>query len=125
MRLPHQSAVIRRDAHLNRTRRLSLWIAGSATAASLGLTVALGHALPGHTVSSGSQSAPGTTTSGSHNGTGSGSGSGSGTSGSGNVAGGNGGSGRAGTARHHHHALARPRQAPTPASTPVVSSGGS
>ena len=108
MRWPHESAITRRDEHLARTRRLSIWIAGGASAASFGLAGALAFALPGHSVSSGStthastgsgQSAP--------QGTGSGQGSGS--------------------ARHHHHRrLAPPAQAPgNSGAPPVVSSGGS
>lgn len=56
MRWPHESAITRRDDHLARTRKLSIWIAGGATAASLGLATALGYALPGHAVTTGSAS---------------------------------------------------------------------
>jgi hypothetical protein len=111
MRWPHESAITRRDEHLARTRRLSIWIAGGASAASFGLAAALGFALPGHSVSSG-------TTSHANTGTGRSSGQGSGPSGS---------SGRTGSARHHHHRrLAPPAQPPgNTGAPPVVSSGGS
>ena len=49
----HHSAVTRRDEQLARTRRLTIWIAGSASAASFVLAAALGFALPGHAASSG------------------------------------------------------------------------
>jgi hypothetical protein len=45
MRWPHESAITRRDEHLVRTRRMSVWIAGGATAASVGLAAALGFPL--------------------------------------------------------------------------------
>jgi hypothetical protein len=38
----------RRDQRLVRTRRATLWVAGGAAAASLGLGTAFAHALPGH-----------------------------------------------------------------------------
>ena len=41
-------AVRRRDQWLARTRRVSLWVAAGAAAASLGLGTAFAHALPGH-----------------------------------------------------------------------------
>ena len=52
MRWPHD-AFTRRDELLVRTRRLTLWIAGCATMASIGLAAALGFALPGHGTSQG------------------------------------------------------------------------
>src|SRR5450432_1173693 len=55
MRRPLESAITRRDDHLARTRRLSLWIAGGAAAASVSLATAFGFALPGHAVTSGGQ----------------------------------------------------------------------
>jgi len=118
MRWPQESAVIRRDDQLARTRRLSIWIAGGAAAASVGLAAALGSALPGHTVTSAGKSAASTTT-------GAPSGSGAGTSpGSGQGTSTNAGSGRAPRTRHHR--ISAPRHAPAPASAPpVVSSGGS
>jgi len=107
MRWPQESAIIRRDEHLARTRRLSTWIAGGATAASLGLAAALGFALPGHAVTAGTKSA-------SQSGAGSGQGSGSGHSGRGTRSG------------QHRRALAPPTQPPASSSAPpVVSSGGS
>lgn len=103
MRWPHESAITRRDEHLARTRRLSIWIAGSATAASFGLAAALGFALPGHTSGSGAQPAGQASTQ----------------SGQGTQAG-----HRSGSA--HHRRLAPPQQAPTNSGAPpVVSSGGS
>ena len=48
MRRPLESAVVRRDDQLIRTRRLSAWLAGGATATSLGLAGVLGLAIPGH-----------------------------------------------------------------------------
>jgi len=44
MRWPHESAIARRDEYLATTRRLSIWIAAGAAAASLGLAGALGFA---------------------------------------------------------------------------------
>ena len=50
-------AVRRRDERLRRTRRVSLWVAGGAAAASLGLGTAFAHALPGYrTAASGAPS---------------------------------------------------------------------
>jgi hypothetical protein len=121
MRWAHESAVTRRDEHLARTRKLSLWIAGGATAASLGLAAALGAALPGHTVSTASPSGP-AATSGS-------SGSASGDKGAApNTGTGNAGaSGNTGSQHTHHHAaIAPPKHAPAHThAPPVVSSGGS
>ena len=103
MRWPQESAITRRDEHLAITRRLSVWVAGGATAASLGLAVALGFALPGHTATSTAPAA--------------------GRSGSGSRQGGpSAGSGSA----HHRRGLTPPRHAPANAvAPPVVSSGGS
>jgi len=42
------NAARRRDERLARTRRVSLWVAGGAAAASLGLGTAFAHDLPGH-----------------------------------------------------------------------------
>ncbi|HVB42518.1 MAG TPA: hypothetical protein VNF47_07390 [Streptosporangiaceae bacterium] len=112
MRWPQESAITRRDDQLARTRRLTIWIAGGATAASLGLAAALGYALPGHAVTTGGPAPAGqtSTNTGTSGGTGSGSGSGSGQSGSGTSGGG----------------IAPPQQAPTTTTAPpVVSSGGS
>ena len=104
MRWPHESAITRRDEHLARTRRLSVWIAGGASAASFGLAGALGFALPGHSVSSASSSHASSGSQGSGQGTG----------------------GRTGSARHHHRRLAPPAQPPgNTGAPPVVSSGGS
>ena len=59
MRWPHDSAIARRNEQLVRTRRLTAWVAGGATVASLVLAGALGFALPGHAASSGSQAGHG------------------------------------------------------------------
>jgi hypothetical protein len=103
MRWPHDSAIARRDEQLVRTRRLTVWIAGGATAASVVLAGALGFALPGHAASSGSQASHGRT------------------SGSGGTSGAGGSS-----SQRQHRKLSPPRHRPrnTPA-PPVVSSGGS
>jgi hypothetical protein len=45
---PTFPAARRRDQRLVRTRRATLWVAGGAAAASLGLGTAFAHALPGH-----------------------------------------------------------------------------
>lgn len=104
MRWPHESAITRRDEHLARTRKLSVWIAGGATAASFGLAAALGFALPGHTATTSTAQSPGQTTTGSTNGAGTGT----------------------ATGKRHHHRLAPPQQAPAPApAPPTVTSGGS
>ena len=113
MRWPHESAIARRDAHLARTRRLSAWIGGGAAAASVGLAAALGSALPGHTATAASRSAP-VSASGSGAGQATSAGHGSGSA-----------SGR-GSRRPSHHKIAAPGHAPAPSSAPpVVSSGGS
>jgi hypothetical protein len=44
-------AARRRDQRLVRTRRATLWVAGCAAAASLGLGTAFAHVLPGHQAS--------------------------------------------------------------------------
>ncbi|MHB1432357.1 MAG: hypothetical protein ACYCVZ_09625 [Streptosporangiaceae bacterium] len=104
MRWPHESAITRRDDQLARTRRLSLWVAGGASAATFALTVALSSALPGHTMTKGAP-APGT-------GTGAG---GTGTS-----------SGQSGEDSSGGGQVAPPTHAPSqPTAPPVVSSGGS
>ena len=48
MPLPADHAARRRDDRLARARRLTLWVAGGAATASLGLGTAFAHALPGH-----------------------------------------------------------------------------
>lgn len=130
MRWPHDpihSAVTRRDDNLARTRRLSAWIVGGATAASFGLATVLGFALPGHSYASTSSGHTGSVT-GQHGTTGSGGASGGQTSGGGNGSGGSGSSGggtnNGGT--NNGGGLAPPQQAPsTSTAPPVVSSGGS
>jgi hypothetical protein len=99
MRWPQESAIARRDDHLARTRRLSLWIAAGAATASVGLATAFGFALPGHAVTSPAQ--------------------GHGHASQGRAGG---GSGQAG----HRRRLAPPQQPPAGSvAPPVVSSGGS
>jgi hypothetical protein len=51
MPLPADHAARRRDDRLALARRLTLWVAGGAAAASLGLGTAFAHALPGHRAS--------------------------------------------------------------------------
>ncbi|MGO8960437.1 MAG: hypothetical protein ACLQFR_24150 [Streptosporangiaceae bacterium] len=124
----------RRDDRLARVRKLSLWITGGAAAASLGLGTAFAHELPGHASAATSSTArSGATVSGSQRIVGGPSQPGTGHPGSAH-----GGTSRAGTgtaatgksgSRRHPPALAKPAQAPQPASNPaappVVSSGGS
>jgi|ERR1017187_1270240 hypothetical protein len=103
MRWPHETASTRRDDHLARTRSLSLWIAGGAIAASLGLATGFGYALPGHSAAATRSQSPTAQSSGP-------------------------GAGPATThpRRRHNGQLSAPRQPPSqPASQPVVSSGGS
>ena len=110
MRWPHDSAIMRRDEQLARTRRLTLWTAGGATAASLGLAAALGFALPGHTSSA---SPPPAGQTGTRSGSASGSGQPAGT-------------GTGHRRARHHRRLAPPQQPPAnTGAPPVVSSGGS
>jgi hypothetical protein len=112
-------AVRRRDERLSRTRRVSLWVAGGAAAASLGLGTAFAQALPGHrAAASGAQPAS--------------SGQGQGGTSQGGTSQGQGGSGQptaspsAAPARHHHHSLAPPQQPPaTTQAPPQTTSGGS
>jgi hypothetical protein len=115
MRRPLESAVLRRDERLDRTRRLSMLIAGGATAASLGLAGVLGIAIPGKAVTTGNQSQAGSQ--------------------SGRQAGtqprpqaGQPATDKTGGHRgsSHPHRLAAPSSAPSSSSAPpVVSSGGS
>ena len=107
MRWPHDTPITRRNEQLARTRRLTAWVAGGATAASFGLAAALGFALPGHTSSASAQPAG---QSGTHAGS-----AGGGATGRGN-----------GSGASRHRRLAPPKQAPRRTSAPpVVSSGGS
>jgi len=104
-------AVRRRDERLSRTRRVSLWVAGGAAAASLGLGTAFAHALPGHrTTAAGARS----------------SGAGQVQSGTGQAAPGS----PAAPAGHHGHGhkqnLSPPQQPPaTTQAPPQTTSGGS
>ncbi len=114
MRWPHESAITRRDAQLARTRRLTLWAAGGATAASFGLAAALGFALPGHTSTASAQPAG---QAGTHSGS---------AGGPGRPAGTGTGTGTRHRAARHHRRLAPPQQPPAnTGAPPVVSSGGS
>ena len=108
-------AVRRRDERLSRTRKMSLWVAGGAAAASLGLGTAFAHALPGHrAAASGAQ--PGRPGSGQQNGAGP----------AGNGAGQPAASPSAAPARISHHSLAPPQQPPaTTQAPPQTTSGGS
>jgi len=106
VRWPQENAITRRNEHLARTRRLSIWIAGAATAASVGLAAALGFALPGHAASSGAPPSSG--------------------AGANQNSGGAGGSGGSTGSAGQHRKLAPPQQAPSNSGAPpVVSSGGS
>jgi len=106
-------AAAHRDSQLRRVRRLSLRIAGSAAAASLGLGAAFAHSLPGHSYAIAERESPRNADA------------------TGPAARGQAGSAQNGT--QHDRAdhgdsqhLAPPRQRPAPASAPpVVSSGGS
>jgi hypothetical protein len=110
MPYPVRHAAARRDASLLRLRKLSLWIAGGASGASLCLGLTFAHALPGHAAGSGQRA--GIT------------GSGQPTIGKARSAGS--AAPMAGQRRHHHRQLAVPHQAPEPSSaTPVTTSGGS
>jgi hypothetical protein len=108
-------ASARRDDRLARIRKLTLWVGGSAAAASLGLGAVFAHALPGHSATSATTSrakAPaGADSAGASGGPSSGTSAPAG----------------ARKPRHHHHqALAQPQQQPAPTqAAPVVSSGGS
>lgn len=114
MRRPRSSAALRRDDRLDRTRKLSGWIAGGATAASVGLAGLLGAAIPGHAATAG-KAATGNQHPSGQTGTG-----GTGRQGTGQPA--SGGS-QAHPRRHQISAPASPPSAST--APPVVSSGGS
>jgi hypothetical protein len=115
MRWPPQTAIVRRDTLLARTRWLSVLVAGAAGAASIVLATILGQSIPGRaatTTTTGTQPPAGPSpartptrtptkapTGGQH--------------------------GTTGT-RHHHHHLAPPTQPPSTSSAPpVTKSGGS
>ena len=105
MRWPRESAITRRNEQLATTRRLSVRIAGGATAASLALAAALGFALPGHAAASAGRPAGQ-------------SGAGPGPSGP--------GPGTRSAQGRNHGGLAPPQQTPVSSGgPPVVSSGGS
>lgn len=117
MRRPLDSAVIRRDDRLDRTRRLSTWIAGGATAASIGLAGVLGTAIPGRAMSSGNHPTAGQAGGSRGQGSGGGRGQGSGQAQP---------TGSHARAHGHQHRLSAPSTTPSPSTAPpVVSSGGS
>jgi hypothetical protein len=106
MRRPLDSAVIRRDDQLIRTRRLTGWLTGGATAASLGLAGVLGIAIPGKAVTSAghASSAQSSPAAGRRSGP----------------------PGHTGSSGHRNHRIAPPAAPPSGSTAPpVVSSGGS
>jgi uncharacterized protein involved in copper resistance len=121
MRWSPEPAIVRRDDLLARTRRVSLLVAGAATAASIGLATVLGLSIPGKAATTtGNQApapSPAPTPAGSHHGR----------------AGHHGTSAKHGTGTKHgakhgtkHAHLAPPTQPPSSSSAPpVTSSGGS
>jgi hypothetical protein len=125
MRWPPEPAIARRDDLLARTRRVSLFVAGGATAASIGLATVLGLSIPGKAATTTGTQAPAPTPNlapaGSHQGR----------------AGHHGTSAKHGTGTKHrtgakhrtgtkHAHLAPPTQPPSSSSAPpVTSSGGS
>lgn len=114
MRRPLNSAAIRRDNRLDRTRKLSAWIAGGATAASVGLTGLLGAAIPGHAATAGKAAA------GNQHSSGKTSPSATGRQGTGQPASGH------GQAHAHRQRISAPASPPSASTAPpVVSSGGS
>ncbi|HUC59290.1 MAG TPA: hypothetical protein VMA95_17950 [Streptosporangiaceae bacterium] len=118
MRSALENAISRRDDRLVRTRHLTAWIAGASTAASVGLAMVLGAAIPGHASASSGQ-APAAPAGGSGRTHGTAHRSGQGT-------------GHRTAHRHHHRGGLKPPAAP-PASgsgsgsggAPVVHTGGS
>jgi len=122
MRERINNAAARRDQRLAQIRKLSMWITGSAAAASLGLGTAFAHALPGHNAAAaprhaahGRAAASGPT-------------AGAGTTGATGTGRPAGSSSTGGNDRHKGHKLAAPAQHPASApssAAPVVSSGGS
>jgi hypothetical protein len=111
----------RRDQRLAQIRKLSMWITGSAAAASLGLGTAFAHALPGHNAGTAPRHAAQA-----HSAAASGPAAGAGTTGGTGTSGSGGGS--TGRDSHKGHKLAAPAQRPAPAHSsapPAVNSGGS
>ncbi len=115
MRWP-ETAIVRRDDLLARTRRLSLLVAGVASAASIGLATVLGLSIPGKAATTAGNQAPivpnptPTPATGQHG-----------------QSGHNGRHGQHATRpRHGHRRLAPPTQPPsTSTAPPTTSSGGS
>jgi hypothetical protein len=58
MRRPPELAVARRDDLLARTRRVSVLVAGAATAGSIGLATVLGLSIPGKAATTGTPAPP-------------------------------------------------------------------
>ena len=102
MRRRLDSAVIRRDDRLARTRALSAWVASGTTAACIALAGVLGIAIPGHSAPTGHPpSHSGHRTAPSHN-------------------------GHRSAPSHGGHRIAPPAAPPSGSTAPpVVSSGGS
>jgi hypothetical protein len=121
MRPAMRTAISQRDERLARTRRLSLWVAGGACAASVGLAGLLGTARPGHTLAPGRHAAGGAAGTGAE-----------GSRDSGNAGGSGAGEGQ-GAGQHHGAGSQRRARGLTPPSrspsgsggAPVTSSGGS
>jgi hypothetical protein len=114
MREHVHTASRRRDQRLAQIRKITLWIGGSAAAASLGLGAAFAHAVPGHAASSTASSTtqPGATPSASAD--------------SGSASAGSASAGSASPSASKQTQLAQPRQQPTQTSAPhTVTSGGS
>jgi hypothetical protein len=110
MPFPVRHTAARRDASLLRLRKLSLWIAGGASGAALGLGLTFAHAAPGHAAGTGQRAGS----------------AGNGQQATGNARPAGSAAPRAGQRPHHHRKLAVPHHAPAPSSAPsVVTSGGS
>jgi len=132
MRRRLDSAMIRRDTRLDRTRKLSVWIAGGAAAACVGLATLLGTAIPGRAANSGSRATTGQASSGRQPGSGRQAGSPGQTGSSGQTGPGDRGTRHAqpttghGRAHGQRHILSPPSAPPSQSTAPpVVSSGGS
>jgi hypothetical protein len=130
MRQSDDFDVLRRDDRLIRVRRLSLWIAGSATAVSLGLATVLSAAIPGRAVTTTTQT-PAGQSGASHGQPGNTGGSGHGTNSGHRTNTGHRADSRHRAGSRHRAAKARdgltpPAQPPSASQAPpVVSSGGS
>jgi hypothetical protein len=121
MRERDHNAAARRDQRLAQIRKLSMWITGSAAAASLGFGTAFAHALPGHNSGTAPRHAA------HHAAAGSGPTGGARTTG-GSSRSASGAGHKSRQSRSGGQKLAAPAQQPAPAHSsapPVVSSGGS